>query len=87
MTVSDVARHSSQKVVIESYDEVGYNYRMTDLQAAVGLVQLQRLNDMLNRRRMLAERYSATLSELGWLQSPQEPEVAASITSSRTWSG
>ena len=59
MTVSDVARHSSQKVVIESYDEVGYNYRMTDMQAAVGLVQLQRLNDMLNRRRMLAERYSA----------------------------
>ena len=72
MTVSDVARHSSQKVVIESYDEVGYNYRMTDMQAAVGLAQLQRLDDMLSRRLVLAERYSAALSELDWLQVPQE---------------
>jgi perosamine synthetase len=72
MTVSDVARHSSQKVMIESYDEVGYNYRMTDMQAAVGLAQLHRLGDMLSRRRMLAERYSAALSELGWLRVPQE---------------
>lgn len=72
MTVSDVARHSSQKVLIESYDEVGFNYRMTDLQAAVGIVQLQRLDGMLSRRRMLAERYSAALSRLGWLTVPQE---------------
>jgi perosamine synthetase len=70
MTVSDVARHSSQKVVIESYDEVGYNYRMTDLQAAVGLVQLEHLDGMLARRRMLAQRYSSKL--LG-LELPQEP--------------
>lgn len=73
MTVSDVARHSSSKVVIEKYDEVGYNYRMTDLQAAVGIVQLQRLDGMLAQRRMLAERYSAALSELGWLTVPEEP--------------
>ncbi len=73
MTVSDVARHSSSKVMIERYDEVGYNYRMTDLQAAVGLVQLQRLEGMLNRRRTLAERYSAALSRLGWLTVPYEP--------------
>jgi dTDP-4-amino-4,6-dideoxygalactose transaminase len=73
MTVSDVARHSSQKVVIESYDEIGFNYRMTDLQAAVGIVQLQRLDEMLSRRRMLAERYSAALSRLGWLTVPHEP--------------
>ena len=40
MTVSDLARHSATKVVVESYDEVGYNFRMTDLQAAIGLVRL-----------------------------------------------
>ena len=45
---------------------------MTDLQAAVGIVQLQRLDGMLSRRRMLAERYSAALSRLGWLKVPQE---------------
>jgi dTDP-4-amino-4,6-dideoxygalactose transaminase len=73
MTVSDVARHNAKKVIIESYDEVGYNYRMTDLQAAVGLVQLARLDDMLLRRRELARRYSERLSALSWLVLPFEP--------------
>jgi dTDP-4-amino-4,6-dideoxygalactose transaminase len=59
--------------MIESYDEVGYNYRMTDLQAAVALVQLRRLDEMLSRRRMLAERYSAAFSTLAWLKVPEEP--------------
>jgi dTDP-4-amino-4,6-dideoxygalactose transaminase len=72
MTVSDVARHSSSKVMIESYDEVGYNYRMTDLQAGIGLVQLQRLEGMIARRRELAERYSSELAALSWLVLPQE---------------
>jgi dTDP-4-amino-4,6-dideoxygalactose transaminase len=73
MTVSDLARHNSTRVVTESYDEIGYNYRMTDLQAAIGLVQLQRLDKMLCRRRELAQRYSERLSALGWLVPPQEP--------------
>ena len=73
MTVSDLARHSSSRVVIEHYDEVGYNYRMTDLQAAIGLVQLRRLDKMLLRRRELAERYTQRLSNLGWLVPPREP--------------
>jgi perosamine synthetase len=73
MTVSDLARHSSTQVVTESYDEVGYNYRMTDLQAAIGLVQLERLDEMLARRRQLASRYSQRLSQLEWLVPPFEP--------------
>jgi len=72
MTMSDLARHASAKVMIESYAEVGYNYRMTDLQAAIGLVQLRRLDGFIARRRMLAERYTQALSRLGWLQPPQE---------------
>jgi perosamine synthetase len=73
MTVSDLARHSSSRVMIEHYDELGYNYRMTDLQAALGLVQLRRLDKMLLRRRELAERYSQRLSKLSWLVPPREP--------------
>ncbi len=73
MSVSDVARHTSTKVVIESYDEVGFNYRMTDMQAAVGLVQLRRLNDLLSNRRRLALRYSSYLARIPWLVTPQEP--------------
>jgi perosamine synthetase len=73
MTVSDLSRHSSTKVVTESYDEVGFNYRMTDLQAAIGLVQLQRLEDMLARRRHLAARYTEQLSQIEWLVPPAVP--------------
>jgi len=73
MTVSDLTRHSSTQVVTESYDEVGYNYRMTDMQGALGLVQLRRLNDMLARRRHLAAHYSERLSQLEWLVPPVVP--------------
>jgi perosamine synthetase len=72
MTVSDLARHSSSQIVTESYDEVGYNYRMTDLQAAIGLVQLERLDEMLAGRRRLASRYSQRLSQFEWLTPPLE---------------
>ncbi len=74
MNMSDLSRHGATKVVFESYDEVGYNYRMTDMQAAVGLVQLERLPDMLSRRRALALRYSERLSAIPWLIVPREPE-------------
>jgi perosamine synthetase len=74
MNVSDLARHSATKVVLESYDEVGYNYRMTDLQAGIGLAQLERLPEMLARRRMLALRYSERLSAIPWLVIPTESD-------------
>jgi perosamine synthetase len=74
MNVSDLARHSANKVVFESYDEIGYNYRMTDLQAALGLVQLERLPEMLARRRSLAMRYSTRLATIPWLIVPTEPQ-------------
>jgi len=73
MTVSDVARHSATNVVIESYDEVGYNFRMTDMQAAVGLVQLGRVPGFIQRRRAFAKRYDEALLKLGWLIPPTEP--------------
>jgi dTDP-4-amino-4,6-dideoxygalactose transaminase len=73
MSVSDLARHGSKTVLTESYNEIGYNYRMTDLQAAIGLVQLQRLDEMLDRRRELALRYSSHLASLSWLLLPTEP--------------
>jgi perosamine synthetase len=73
MSVSDLARHSSSQIVTESYDELGYNYRMTDLQAAIGLVQLNRLGDMLSRRRQLAARYTERLARIEWLIPPFVP--------------
>lgn len=74
MGVSDLARHSASKVIAETYDEVGYNYRMTDMQAAVGLVQLERLEGMLARRRALAARYTQRLAAFPWIVPPACPE-------------
>ena len=73
MSLSDVQRHSAKNVVSETYDEVGYNYRMTDMQAALGLVQLTRLPEFLARRRELAERYNRALQHLSWLATPTAP--------------
>lgn len=76
MSVSDLERHRAGRVVFESYDEVGWNYRMTDLQAAVGLVQLGRLPEILARRRALAARYSQAFAEEPLLGIPQVPAGA-----------
>lgn len=78
MSVSDMARHGSKEVMIETYDEVGYNYRMTDLQAAVGLVQLGRMSQFLERRRYLAARYTEKLAGIPWSVPPFQPEYARS---------
>ncbi len=73
MSLSDVARHNASQVAIETYDEVGFNYRMTDMQAAVGIAQLNRLSSLLERRRYLAQRYSEALAHLPWLLTPEVP--------------
>jgi dTDP-4-amino-4,6-dideoxygalactose transaminase len=80
MDVSDLARHSARDVVIESYPERGWNYRMTDMQAALGLCQLEVLDQILDRRRELAERYTEALEEIPGLHAPYDPP-----DSERTW--
>ena len=57
MSASAAERHAAGRVVLEAYLETGFNYRLTDIQAAVGLVQLGRLDAMVERRRALAARY------------------------------
>lgn len=77
MSVTDAARHGSKQVIFEDYEEVGYNYRMTDLQAAIGREQLQRLPGLVSERRRLAEAYCQQLSSIG-LSLPSEPQWARS---------
>jgi len=64
MSVSDSERHSSAEVLFEEYAVLGYNYRMTDIQAAIGREQLKRLPAMIARRRELAARYHDLLRPL-----------------------
>jgi dTDP-4-amino-4,6-dideoxygalactose transaminase len=61
MSVNDLQRHTSKTVVAESYPVLGYNYRLTDVQAAIGLAQLRRLDDILDRRREIAAAYDKAL--------------------------
>jgi dTDP-4-amino-4,6-dideoxygalactose transaminase len=65
-------------VAFESYLELGYNYRMTDLQAAVGREQLKRLPAMLDRRRFLAARYRELGKSIPGIALPQDPPWARS---------
>jgi len=73
MSLSDVVRHNAKQISSETYDEVGFNFRMTDIQAAIGITQLGRLGDLLKRRRYLAARYTRVLQNLPWLQTPVVP--------------
>jgi dTDP-4-amino-4,6-dideoxygalactose transaminase len=76
MNVADTVRHASSRVLRESYVEVGYNFRMTDVQAAMGIVQLRRLPDILARRRALAARYDAAFANDPIVQPPFVPAYA-----------
>jgi perosamine synthetase len=77
MSVPDTVRHGASQVIFETYPIVGYNFRMTDIQAAVGREQLKRLPEIVEKRRELAERYKVLLAGMGF-GLPKEPEWAHS---------
>jgi dTDP-4-amino-4,6-dideoxygalactose transaminase len=74
MSVSDLERHQSERAVIESYPEVGFNFRMSDLHAALGIAQLAKLDGFLARRRALAARYGEALERFPEVAAPEAPE-------------
>jgi len=76
MSVPDTVRHSSREVVFESYPELGFNYRLTDIQAAIGREQLKRLPEAISQRSQLAARYRQLLSDIPGLILPLEPDWA-----------
>ncbi len=80
MSVSDVARHQADRVINEEYPEVGFNYRMNDIQASIGIVQIGRLDDLLAARRARAERYNAELRTIRGLEIPYVPAYGAPHT-------
>lgn len=78
MSLPAEARHASPRVELESYLDLGHNYRMSDIQAAVGRVQLRRLPQLVARRRALAARYHELLVGRPGLTPPHEPAWARS---------
>jgi dTDP-4-amino-4,6-dideoxygalactose transaminase len=73
MSVDAAARSAADRVIVESYLETGFNYRLTDIQAAIGLVQLKRLAGIVERRRRRARRYRQLLADIPGLRSIADP--------------
>jgi dTDP-4-amino-4,6-dideoxygalactose transaminase len=73
MSVNDLQRHQSKVVIEESYPILGYNFRLTDIQAAVGLAQLRRLDAIIGRRREIAAQYDALLGGIPGIGLFKEP--------------
>jgi dTDP-4-amino-4,6-dideoxygalactose transaminase len=78
MSVPDTVRHGAREVIFESYPEIGFNYRMTDVQAAIGRVQLTRLASIVDERRRIAAEYTKRLSVVNGVTAPLEPTWARS---------
>lgn len=76
MTVNDLVRHKAKSVVLEEYEELGYNYRLSDLHAALGIVQLERFPELLNQRLKLAARYNQAFAGSEALLPPHIPPYA-----------
>jgi len=73
MSVPDTVRHGANQVIFETHPVLGYNYRMTDIQAAVGREQLKRVPEIVATRRRLARRYQELLQNNMGIALPIEP--------------
>lgn len=73
MGTSDYKRHTANKVTHEEYPEIGFNFRMSDLQASVGVEQMKKLNLILKIRKQIADRYNKALSKCKLIIVPQVP--------------
>ena len=73
MSISDRVRNTATSVVREQYVEVAWNYRLTDIQAAMGIEQLKRLPGMVDRRQQLAAVYDQAMKDHDVVRTPAKP--------------
>jgi dTDP-4-amino-4,6-dideoxygalactose transaminase len=74
MSVNDRVRHEAKSVIFEDHLEVGYNYRLTDIQASVGIKQLEKLDWLVSERRKIALRYNEAFRGFDFLRLPVEKD-------------
>ena len=74
MSINDRVRHESNKIIFEDHLEVGYNYRMTDIQASVGIEQLKKLDFIIEKRREIAKKYISRFRNISFLKLPTEKD-------------
>ena len=70
MNIPDTIRHNSKNLIIEEYPVLGYNYRMTDIQGAIGTEQLNKLPKILTERRNIYNLYKKQLENINWIKIP-----------------
>ncbi len=74
-TLSEEQRHHGPRpYILPDFNLLGFNYRMTDVQGAIGLVQLKKLEELINERAKWAKWYLDELSSIEWLHLPKEPD-------------
>ena len=74
-SISEEQRHHGPRpFLLPDFNMLGYNYRMTDLQGAVGVVQLKKLHGLINEREKWAKYYSEKLTSVEWLNTPTVPD-------------
>jgi perosamine synthetase len=74
MSVNDRLRHEANKIIFEDHVEIGYNYRMTDIQAAVGIKQLEKLDWLVAQRRKIAAAYNQAFRNMDFFRLPEEAD-------------
>ena len=74
MSVNDRVRHESSKIMFEDHLEVAYNYRLTDIQASVGIKQLEKLDWIIEERRKIANQYLEALKDIDCIHLPFETD-------------
>jgi perosamine synthetase len=77
-SISEEQRHNGARpFLLPDFNLLGFNYRMTDLQGAVGLVQLEKLDHFISERQRWSEFYIEQLADLPWLGMPKIPKNGA----------
>ena len=70
----EVRHHGPRPYLLPEFDVMGFNFRMTDLQGAMGIVQLRKLDKFIEDRQYWAHYYQKELAEIEWLRTPLEPK-------------
>jgi perosamine synthetase len=74
MSINDRTRHEAKELIFEDHIELGYNYRLTDIQAAIGIKQLEKLDWIISERRKIASKYDEAFKDLNFIRRPVEKD-------------
>lgn len=72
ISINSNNKNSSNELIFEEYNELGYNYRLTDIQCAIGIEQMKKINYFISERRKIAEIYNSAFNKIENIQTPND---------------